>query len=79
MSNKQLDVQIMGQSYILGCPEGGEERLLAAVAKVDFSFYTEAGQLEGGAGEVSRALRGVVRLWRFYAFNGCYSNFQRRY
>jgi cell division protein ZapA len=35
MSNKQLDVQIMGQSYILGCPEGGEERLLSAVRKVD--------------------------------------------
>lgn len=35
MSNKQLDVQIMGQSYILGCPEGGEARLLAAVRKVD--------------------------------------------
>ena len=35
MSSKQLDVQIMGQSYILGCPEGGEERLLAAVSKVD--------------------------------------------
>ena len=35
MSNKQIDVQIMGQSYILGCPEGGQERLLAAVNKVD--------------------------------------------
>jgi cell division protein ZapA len=35
MSNKQIDVQIMGQSYILGCPEGGEERLLSAVRKVD--------------------------------------------
>lgn len=35
MSNKQIDVQIMGQSYILGCPEGGESRLLAAVSKVD--------------------------------------------
>ena len=35
MSNKQIDVQIMGQSYILGCPEGGQERLLAAVRKVD--------------------------------------------
>ena len=35
MSNKQLDVQIMGQSYILGCPEGGEERLLGAVRRVD--------------------------------------------
>jgi len=35
MSNKQLEVQIMGQSYLLGCPEGGEPRLLAAVDKVD--------------------------------------------
>ena len=35
MSNKQLEVQIRGQSYLLGCPEGGEARLLAAVDKVD--------------------------------------------
>ena len=35
MSNKQLEVQIMGQSYLLGCPEGGQARLLAAVDKVD--------------------------------------------
>lgn len=35
MSNQQIDVQIMGQSYILGCPEGGEERLMEAVRKVD--------------------------------------------
>ena len=35
MSNRQIDVQIMGQSYILGCPENGEERLLGAVRKVD--------------------------------------------
>ena len=26
MSAKQIEVQIMGQSYILGCPEGAEER-----------------------------------------------------
>jgi cell division protein ZapA len=32
---KQLEVTIMGQSYILGCPEGGEQSLLAAVASVD--------------------------------------------
>ena len=31
----QLEVQIMGQSYLLGCPEGGEDRLRAAVARVD--------------------------------------------
>lgn len=33
--NKQVEVQIMGQSYLLGCPEGGEQRLLEAVDKVD--------------------------------------------
>jgi cell division protein ZapA len=32
---KQLEVTIMGQSYILGCPEGGETSLLEAVAEVD--------------------------------------------
>jgi cell division protein ZapA len=32
---KQLEVQIMGQSYLLGCPDGGEARLLQAVQRVD--------------------------------------------
>ena len=32
---KQLEVQIMGQSYLLACPEGGEPRLLEAVERVD--------------------------------------------
>lgn len=32
---KQLEVQIMGQSYLLGCPEGGQSRLLEAVERVD--------------------------------------------
>ncbi|MFT3815044.1 MAG: cell division protein ZapA [Acidovorax sp.] len=32
---KQIEVQIMQQSYILGCPEGQEARLLAAVERVD--------------------------------------------
>ncbi len=32
---KQLEVQIMGQSYLLGCPEGGDSRLLDAVERVD--------------------------------------------
>lgn len=35
MSVKQVEVQIMGQSYLLGCPEGGEQRLLTAVERVD--------------------------------------------
>jgi cell division protein ZapA len=32
---KQLEVQIMGQSYLLAAPEGGEQRLISAVEKVD--------------------------------------------
>jgi len=32
---KQLEVQIMGQSYLLGCPDGGDARLLDAVHRVN--------------------------------------------
>ena len=32
---KQLEVKIMGQGYLLGCPEGGEARLHEAVQRVD--------------------------------------------
>ncbi len=32
---KQIEVTILGQSYLLGCPEGGETGLLEAVATVD--------------------------------------------
>ncbi|MDI9332142.1 MAG: cell division protein ZapA [Alphaproteobacteria bacterium] len=32
---KQVEVQIMGQGYVLGCPEGGESRLQQAVQSVD--------------------------------------------
>ena len=32
---KQIEVTIMGQSYLLGCPEGGEADLLEAVNNVD--------------------------------------------
>ena len=32
---KQVEVQIMGHGYVLGCPEDGEKRLNQAVAKVD--------------------------------------------
>ena len=32
---KQLEVKIMGQGYLLGCPDGGEARLGEAVQKVD--------------------------------------------
>jgi cell division protein ZapA len=32
---KQVEVTIMGQGYILGCPDGGETLLANAVANVD--------------------------------------------
>lgn len=32
---KQMEVTILGQSYLLGCPEGGEVALLEAVSNVD--------------------------------------------
>jgi cell division protein ZapA len=32
---QQIEVAIMGQSYLLGCPEGGETRLREAVHQVD--------------------------------------------
>lgn len=37
---KQIDVTIMGQGYVLGCPEGGESALLDAVAQVDQEMCT---------------------------------------
>ena len=35
---KQLEVQIMGQSYLLGCPEHGDARMLDAVNRVDLAM-----------------------------------------
>lgn len=32
---KQIEVNIMGQSYLLSCPEGGEAALQRAVSQVD--------------------------------------------
>jgi len=32
---KQMEVTILGQSYLLGCPDGGEMALLEAVGNVD--------------------------------------------
>lgn len=34
-ASKQIEVQIMGQSYLLACPIGGESSLLDAVERVD--------------------------------------------
>ncbi len=48
MSMKQIEVTILGQSYILGCPEGGESSLLSAVAAVDkeMSAIRDAGKVK---------------------------------
>jgi len=45
---KQMEVTIMGQSYILACPDGGEASLLAAVASVDneMSAIRDAGKVK---------------------------------
>lgn len=45
---KQMEVTILGQSYILACPEGGETSLLAAVANVDteMSAIRDAGKVK---------------------------------
>jgi cell division protein ZapA len=45
---KQIEVTILGQSYILGCPEGGERELLQAVATVDreMSAIRDAGKVK---------------------------------
>ena len=32
---KQVEVTILGQSYLLGCPDGGEAALIEAVGNVD--------------------------------------------
>ncbi|WPB58552.1 cell division protein ZapA [Xylophilus sp. GOD-11R] len=32
---KQIEVQILGQGYLLGCPEGGESRLRDAAERVN--------------------------------------------
>ena len=48
---KQLEVQIMGQSYLLGCPEGGDARLLEAVERVDTAMckIRDAGKVRAPA------------------------------
>lgn len=45
---KQLEVKIMGQAYLLGCPDGGEEQLREAVHKVDAAMckIRDAGKIK---------------------------------
>jgi cell division protein ZapA len=45
---KQVEVQILGQVYMLGCPEGGESLLSNAVAAVDreMTVIRDAGKVK---------------------------------
>ena len=45
---KQREVTILGQSYVLGCPDGGEALLSVAVAAVDreMSAIRDAGKVK---------------------------------
>ena len=45
---KQIEVTILGQSYLLGCPEGGETLLQQAVSTVDqeMSAIRDAGRVK---------------------------------
>ena len=45
---KQLEVQIMQQSYLLSCPDGRESRMLEAVERVDTAMckIRDAGKLK---------------------------------
>jgi cell division protein ZapA len=44
----QIEAQIMGQGYALGCPEGAEERLQQAVSAVDLAMckIRDAGKIK---------------------------------
>jgi cell division protein ZapA len=44
----QIEAQIMGQGYALGCPEGAEERLHQAVSAVDLAMckIRDAGKIK---------------------------------
>ena len=45
---KQLEVTILGQTYLLACPQGGQEALMAAVGQVDREMVTirDAGKIK---------------------------------
>ena len=45
---KQLEVHIMGQNYLLACPENGEDQLRQAVSLVDSSMckIRDAGKIK---------------------------------
>ncbi|MEN9471997.1 MAG: hypothetical protein RLZZ495_86 [Pseudomonadota bacterium] len=46
---KQIDFKIMGQTYVLGCPDDQEKRLRDTVARVDAAMcdIRDAGKVRG--------------------------------
>ena len=48
MSMKQIEAQIMGQTYVLGCPEGAEEQMQQSVQRVDTAMckIRDAGKIK---------------------------------
>lgn len=48
MKTKQIDVTIMGQTYVLGVPPGGDDKLMEAVRIVDreMTAIKEAGKVK---------------------------------
>ena len=66
---KQIEVTILGQGYVLGCPEGGEAQLRAAVEAVD----REMGAIRDGGRVKARERIAVLA-----ALNVAYQQAQQR-
>ena len=64
---KQMEVTILGQSYLLGCPDGGETALLEAVSNVD----REMGAIrDGGKVKARERIAVLAALNLAYALAG---------
>ncbi len=64
---KQIEVTILGQSYLLGCPDGGETALLEAVRNVD----REMGAIrDGGKVKARERIAVLAALNLAYALAG---------
>ncbi len=64
---KQIEVTILGQSYLLGCPDGGETGLLEAVSNVD----QEMGAIrDGGKVKARERIAVLAALNLAYALAG---------
>ena len=64
---KQMEVTILGQSYLLGCPEGGERDLLEAVENVDSEMSAIR---DGGKVKARERIAVLAALNHAYALAG---------